>query len=72
MRDDNRPIEAALLSKNHAARGYTPAHISASLQKLKAAADTTGITLYQANLRTDQCLIQSIFSTAMISAVPSP
>lgn len=46
MRDENRPIEAALLSKNLAARGYSPAHISASLQKLEAASDTTGITLH--------------------------
>lgn len=55
-RAGNRPIEAALLSDNLAARGYPPTHISAALQKLEAAADATGITLYQANLRTYQCL----------------
>ena len=44
-RDDNRPIATALSRDNPAIRDYSPAHFSAALQKLVAAADTTSITL---------------------------
>ena len=56
QRAGNRPIERGLLEANLGKRGCSGAPISAALQKLETAADATGITLYQANLRTYRLL----------------
>lgn len=55
-RDGNRCIEVEYLRANLKKRGYSDAHISQAVQKLMAAADATGLTLYQVNLRTYQLL----------------
>ena len=44
--------EKDLLRENLKKRGYSEAHIEAAFIKLQTSADSTGITLYQANLRT--------------------
>src|ERR1035437_1573455 len=55
-RERNRPVETEILRNNLVARGYSSVHISAALERLQTAADTTGVTLYHANLRTYQLL----------------
>ena len=55
-REGNRCMEAGHLRVSLKKRGYSDAHISQAVQKLMAAVDATGLTLYQANLRTYQLL----------------
>jgi len=55
-REDNRCLEPELFHTNLKSRGYSDANISDALNKLLNFADATGITLYQANMRTYQLL----------------
>lgn len=55
-RENNRAIERDRLENNLMVRGYTAEQISAAVGKLETAADSTGITLYQASLRTYQLI----------------
>ena len=51
-RERNRHIEPDILREFLARQGYSAVQISAALLQLETAAEVTGTTLYQANLRT--------------------
>jgi type I restriction enzyme R subunit len=51
-KESNHNIEPELLSANLRRRGYTDVQISSALRQLQAAAEISGNTLYDANLKT--------------------
>ena len=55
-RDNNKCIETDFLKDNLKKRGYSDEYITVAIQNLLIAADSTGINLYQANMRTYQLL----------------
>ena len=69
-RDNNRCVEVDLLRANLQQRGYGDAQVSAAIQKLLVATDSTGITLYQANMRTYQLLRYGV-SVQVAAGVPN-
>lgn len=52
----NRCVRIGDLELNLERRGYSAAHVTQAIEALETAVDSTGITLYQANLRTYQLL----------------
>lgn len=52
QKEDNRNIVLKYLKANLECRGYNEVQISQAIQKLEVAVDSTGITLYQANMKT--------------------
>ena len=54
--ENNQCIETELLKTNLKKRSYSDQQISAALYELQVVADVTGVSLYQANLRTYQLL----------------
>lgn len=55
-KENNKCIEINFLKENLKKRGYEDEYIAAAIQKLLTAADSTGLSLYQTNMRTYQLI----------------